>query len=31
MIFETQKFYVDLVINNDLNEVIEIYNSNEHF
>lgn len=31
MIFETQKFYVDLVNNNDLNEVIEIYNSNEHF
>lgn len=31
MFFETQNFYVDLVNNNDLNEVIEIYNSNEHF
>jgi len=31
MIFETKNFYVDLVNNNDLNEIIEIYNSNEHF
>jgi len=31
MIFETKNFYVDLVNTNDLNEVIEIYNSNKHF
>jgi len=31
MIFETKYFYVDLVNINDLNEVIDIYNSNKHF
>ena len=31
MIFETKSLYVDLVNYNDLNEIIEVYNSNKHF
>lgn len=31
MIFESKDFYVDLVNNDDLNKIIEIYNSNKHF
>lgn len=31
MFFKTNDFYVDLIKNEDLNEVIEVYNSNKHF
>ena len=31
MFFETKDFYVDLVENKDLNEVVKVYNSNKHF
>lgn len=31
MIFETEDFYVDLVDNQDLNDVVEVYNSNRYF
>jgi len=31
MIFESQGFYVDLVKDEDLNDIIEVYNSNKHF
>lgn len=31
MIFETKGFYVDLVEKKDLNDIVEVYNSNKHF
>jgi hypothetical protein len=31
MFFEPKGFHVDLVENKDLNEVVEVYNSNKHF
>lgn len=31
MIFKSEIFYVDLVENKDLNEILEVYNSNRHF
>lgn len=31
MLFEAKGFHVDLVENKDLNEVVEVYNSNKHF
>jgi GNAT superfamily N-acetyltransferase len=31
MIFETEGFYIDLVENADINDVVEVYNSNRKF
>ena len=31
MVFESRDFYVDLVERNDLNKVVEVYNSNQDF
>jgi GNAT superfamily N-acetyltransferase len=31
MIFETEGFYIDLVENADVNDVVEVYNSNRNF
>ncbi len=31
MFFQSKSFYVDLLENKDLNEVVKIYNSNKHF
>ena len=31
MIFQSKGFYIDLVSNNDVKEVLEVYNSNENF
>ena len=31
MFFQSKGFYVDLVENKDLNEVVKVYNSNKHF
>jgi GNAT superfamily N-acetyltransferase len=31
MIFETEGFYIDLVVNEDINDVVEVYNSNRNF
>jgi GNAT superfamily N-acetyltransferase len=31
MIFETEGFYIDLVENADINDVVEVYNSNRNF
>ena len=31
MIFESRDFYINTIENNDIEEICEIYNSNEHF
>jgi len=31
MLFQTKDFYVDIIDNKDLNEIVEIYNSNKNF
>jgi ribosomal protein S18 acetylase RimI-like enzyme len=31
MFFETKEFYVDLLKEKDVNEIVEVYNSNKHF
>ena len=31
MFFQSKDFYVDLIENKDLNEVVKVYNSNKHF
>lgn len=31
MIFESNRFYIDLVDNKDLNNIVEVYNSNKSF
>lgn len=31
MVFKSKGFYVDFVENEDLDEIIEVYNSNKHF
>lgn len=31
MIFESKDFYVDLVEKKDIDEIVEVYNSNKHF
>lgn len=31
MFFESEGFYVDLVENKDLDEIVKVYNSNKHF
>jgi L-amino acid N-acyltransferase YncA len=31
MIFETKDFYIDLVEDKDLHNIVEVYNSNKHF
>lgn len=31
MIFEEKAFYVDLIKNDDLNDIVQVYNSNKHF
>lgn len=31
MVFQSEEFYVNLVENKDLKQVLEVYNSNEHF
>ncbi|MDF2485866.1 MAG: GCN5-related N-acetyltransferase [Herbinix sp.] len=31
MLFEAKGFYIDLIENNDLVKIVEVYNSNKHF
>jgi len=31
MIFQIKGFYIDLVQNKDLNDIVEVYNSNKYF